>query len=62
MDTQFGQLIHYHGKGEISEAAALETGQILAMVMHGLSIRARLGEQPDALKSIAASAVEKLVP
>ncbi|WP_420415171.1 TetR/AcrR family transcriptional regulator [Roseibium sp.] len=62
MDTQFGQLIHYHGKGNISEAAAFEAGQILAMVIHGISIRARMGEDPETLKMLAGSAVDKLVP
>ncbi|WP_298964022.1 TetR/AcrR family transcriptional regulator [uncultured Roseibium sp.] len=61
MDTGFARLILRESKGAVREAHAKEIAQHLALVLHGLSIRARAGENPEKLKRLSSSAVDRLI-
>lgn len=62
MDTGFARLILHETKGSMCDAQAEEIAQHLALVLHGLSIRARSGEDPEKLKKLSSSAVDRLIP
>ncbi|MHA7772647.1 TetR/AcrR family transcriptional regulator [Roseibium sp. M-1] len=62
MDKGFASLIRHETGGLVEEAEIMATAQLLSLVLHGLSVRARAGEAPGVLKELAASAVERLVP
>lgn len=62
MDTQFAALIHHGSKGAVNEQDALEIAQHLAMILHGVSVRARAGEDPEGLKALTAAATGRLLP
>ncbi|ASP32648.1 TetR family transcriptional regulator [Labrenzia sp. VG12] len=61
-DRGFASLIRYEANGAMAEQDIQEVAQQLALVLHGLSIRARAGDSPDLLKRLAASAVDRLLP
>lgn len=61
MDKGFCRLILAENENGISETEAMETAQHLALLLHGISVRARAGETPDRLKKLANSAVDKII-
>ncbi|MBG6143873.1 AcrR family transcriptional regulator [Labrenzia sp. EL_13] len=62
MDKGFASLIRHETKGSMTEQEICTAAQHLALILHGLSIRARAGETPDVLKRLAESAVDKIIP
>ncbi|WP_428670826.1 TetR/AcrR family transcriptional regulator [Roseibium sp.] len=62
MDLGFADLIRGETKGALPETQVTNTAQHLSLVLHGLSVRARSGEEADSLRELAKDAVEKLVP
>ncbi|MEP4363654.1 MAG: TetR/AcrR family transcriptional regulator [Roseibium sp.] len=61
MDKGFCRLILAENENRITEIEAMETAQHLALLLHGLSIRARAGEPSKKLKQLATSAVDKIM-
>lgn len=62
MDKGIASLIRHETQGTMAETEIKEAAQHLALILHGLSIRARAGESPEVLKALAESAVDKIVP
>jgi len=62
MDDGFADLIRHEVAGMIDEKEIVMTARQLSLLLHGLSIRARAGEPSEALKTLADSAVDRLVP
>jgi TetR/AcrR family transcriptional regulator, copper-responsive repressor len=62
MDKGFASLIRHETNDEFSEIEILEKAQHLALILHGISIRARAGATSQPLKELAFSAVDKIVP
>jgi AcrR family transcriptional regulator len=62
MDRGFASLIRHEDQDTMTEEDVRTAAQHLALILHGLSIRARAGETPDVLKRLAVSAVDKIVP
>ncbi len=62
MDQGFTRVILTSKSTSFSENEARQIAVQLAIITQGLSIRARSGTQPEALKNIAFSAVDKLLP
>ncbi|MCV0426518.1 MAG: TetR/AcrR family transcriptional regulator [Roseibium sp.] len=62
MDKGIASLIRHETRDSLTENEVREAAQHLALILHGLSIRARAGENPEALKILAESAVDKILP
>ncbi len=62
MDRGFANLIRQDATGGMDEEEVVLAAQHLSLVLHGLSVRARAGEPPEALKRLATTAVDKLLP
>jgi len=62
MDRGLASLIRYEVNGALSEQQIQEAAQHLSLILHGLSIRARAGDDPAVLKELAETAVDRLVP
>lgn len=62
MDRGFASLIRYETNGKLAEPEVLERAQHLALILHGISIRARAGTSPRGLRDLAFSAVDKIMP
>jgi TetR/AcrR family transcriptional regulator, copper-responsive repressor len=62
MDSGFASLIRHETNGELTDAEIVEKAQHLALILHGISIRARAGATSDTLKGLAFSAVDRIVP
>ncbi|GAA0781505.1 TetR/AcrR family transcriptional regulator [Roseibium denhamense] len=61
MDAGFTALLKREMGGSLPEDAAEIAGSQLAMFLHGLSVRARIGHKPGTLKLLANDVIEKLV-
>ena len=62
MDRGFASLIRHEAGDRLPEQDIVDIAQQLALILHGLSIRARAGEAPETLKRLAASAVDRFLP
>ncbi|MCK7611593.1 TetR/AcrR family transcriptional regulator [Roseibium sediminicola] len=62
MDDGFAELIRHEASGRLDEDEIAVAARHLSLLLHGLSIRARAGEPSELLKTLAASAVDRLVP
>lgn len=62
MDAGFASLIRHEAAGTLDEEEVRTAAGQLSLLLHGLSIRARAGEPAATLKSLASSAVDRLVP
>ena len=62
MDKGIASLIRHETQGSLPEREVKEAAQHLALILHGLSIRARAGERPETLRALAESAVDKILP
>jgi len=62
MDRGFVRLILGSGDATVHEDEANETARLFSVLLHGMSVRARAGEDPDELKSLIKSAVDRLLP
>ncbi|MCX2722887.1 TetR/AcrR family transcriptional regulator [Roseibium salinum] len=62
MDKGFASLIRHEMQGAIVEEEIRTAAQLLALMLHGLSIRARAGEKPERLKQLAECAVDRIIP
>ena len=62
MDTGFARLIHHETRDLKPTPPAEEIAEHLALLLHGLSVRARAGEDPEDLKKLANKAVDLLLP
>jgi len=62
MDNGFSRLVRHETEKLGKKVAADEIGEQLALVLDGLSLRARAGEDPEKLRTLAFRAVDRLLP
>jgi AcrR family transcriptional regulator len=62
MDRGFARLIETGSKNRFNADEAAQIGQQFAVMLHGISVRARAGENTKSLKALAGNMVDRLLP